>query len=63
VWVVISDNEPFHKTRPRTLWLARADGLAVPLVADPDGVLLVPGVPPGPVFLELAPAVGDDSVD
>jgi hypothetical protein len=43
--------------------LIRADGLAVPAVADPDGALLVPGMPAGPASLhlvqeppELAPA-------
>jgi hypothetical protein len=38
---------------PRAARLVRADGLAVPVVADPDGVLLVPGLPAGPASLLL----------
>ena len=36
--------------------LTRADGVAVPVVADPDGALVVPAVPFGEAALVLAPA-------
>jgi HEAT repeat protein len=36
--------------------VVRADGLAVPVVADPDGVLLVPGMTLGPSGVQLAPS-------
>lgn len=39
----------------RTARLVRPDGVAVPVVSDPDGVLLVPGQSPGEVNLELGP--------
>lgn len=35
--------------------VARADGIAVPIVFDDDGIALVPGLPPGPARLVLAP--------
>lgn len=35
--------------------VVRADGLAVPIAFDPDGVALVPGLPPGEARLVLAP--------
>ena len=54
VWVVVHENGSVDNARPRALWLVRSDGVAVPMVADPDGVLLVPGVPPGPVRLDFA---------
>lgn len=38
----------------RAARVVRPDGLAVPVVADPDGVLLVPGLPSGPATLLLA---------
>ncbi len=40
-----------------------ADGLALPAFADPDGVLLLPALPAGPIELRLAaPARTDDAV-
>jgi cellulose synthase operon protein C len=45
---------------PATVYLGslvRSDGLAVPIAFDPDGVALVPGVPPGEARLVLAPRV------
>jgi HEAT repeat protein len=36
--------------------VVRADGLAAPVVADPDGVLLVPGMTLGPSGVQLAPS-------
>jgi HEAT repeat protein len=38
----------------RAARLVRDDGLALPVVSDPDGVLLVPGLPPGPAQIQLA---------
>lgn len=38
---------------PRAARVVRSDGLAVPVLADPDGVLLVPGLPAGPASLLL----------
>jgi hypothetical protein len=35
--------------------IARADGLVVPFVTDADGTALIPGLPPGPASLWLAP--------
>jgi HEAT repeat protein len=58
VWVSLTPNDP--KAAPmaagRTARLVRSDGLAVPVVADPDGVLLVPGLPPGESSLLLGKA-------
>jgi hypothetical protein len=60
-WVAVKESLPSGTSRPRALWFARSDGLAVPMVADPDGVLLVPGVPPGPASVEIARNREDDS--
>lgn len=58
IWVSLTPNDP--KAAPmaagRTARLVRSDGLAVPVVADPDGVLLVPGLPPGESSLLLGKA-------
>jgi cellulose synthase operon protein C len=47
-WVSIEDNDASASdaktTPPRTGRVVRSDGIAVPFVADPDGVLLVPGL-------------------
>ncbi|MGK4002576.1 HEAT repeat domain-containing protein [Sorangium sp. So ce1036] len=58
VWIAIVPNDPSAAARAssRPARLVRPDGLAVPVVADPDGVLLVPGVPPGASSVLLAPA-------
>ncbi len=40
---------------PTTAAFVRADGLAVPIAFDGDGYALVPGAPPGPSRLVLAP--------
>jgi cellulose synthase operon protein C len=58
-WVAIQSNEgpaPGGDAPLRTARLQRADGLVVPAVADPDGVLLVPGLPAGPASLLLGRA-------
>lgn len=44
--------DPSHDV---TAALVRSDGLAVPIAFDDDGYALVPGVPPGPARLRLAP--------
>ncbi|AUX46230.1 hypothetical protein SOCE26_077350 [Sorangium cellulosum] len=58
VWIAIVPNDPSAaaSAASRAARLVRPDGLAVPVVADPDGVLLVPGVPPGVSSVLLAPA-------
>ena len=38
---------------PHAAKLVRADGLAIPVLADPDGVLLIPGLPAGSSSLLL----------
>ena len=54
-WVTIQPNDgsPAQDMPQRAARLVRADGLAVPAVADPDGVLIVPGMPAGPASLLL----------
>ncbi|WP_438004802.1 HEAT repeat domain-containing protein [Sorangium sp. So ce321] len=58
VWIAIvpNDRSAAASASSRPARLVRPDGLAVPVVADPDGVLLVPGVPPGVSSVLLAPA-------
>ncbi|WP_437731594.1 HEAT repeat domain-containing protein [Sorangium sp. So ce1335] len=58
VWVAIvpNDRSAAASASARPARLVRPDGVAVPVVADPDGVLLVPGVPPGVSSVLLAPA-------
>jgi HEAT repeat protein len=55
-WVSIlpNDGRAGHLADPlRTARLVRSDGLAVPVVADPDGTLLVPGMLAGAASLAL----------
>ncbi|MDP9035846.1 MAG: hypothetical protein M3O50_13680, partial [Myxococcota bacterium] len=40
-----------------TATLVSSDGLAIPIAFDDDGFALVPGVPPGPATVRLAPLV------
>jgi len=58
-WITIVPNHPSAAASAagRPARVVRADGLAVPVVADPDGVLMVPGMPPGPSVVALASAV------
>ncbi|WP_437776599.1 HEAT repeat domain-containing protein [Sorangium sp. So ce1097] len=58
VWVTIvpNDRSAAASAASRPARLVRPDGVAVPVVADPDGVLLVPAVPPGVSSVLLAPA-------
>ena len=44
-WIAIEDNDAGGKPTARSGRVVRSDGVAVPFVADPDGVLLVPGLP------------------
>lgn len=55
-WIVVKPNDGTPSTAARAARLTRSDGLAIPVVADPDGVLLVPGLPPGVASLKIAPA-------
>ncbi|MEZ4300698.1 MAG: HEAT repeat domain-containing protein [Polyangiaceae bacterium] len=43
-WVTIVDNDAAADRPARAGRLVRSDGVAVPFVADPDGVLVVPGL-------------------
>jgi len=64
VWVSLVANGPdaMGSIAGRAARVVRSDGLCVPVVADPDGVLLVPGLPAGPSVLALAPeAVSGDA--
>lgn len=62
LWLELAPSEPgqadaVHST---TVALVTAGGLALPAVADPDGLLVVAGLPAGPVELRVAaPAVRD----
>jgi HEAT repeat protein len=63
-WVslVANDANAMGTIAGRAARIVRSDGLCVPVVADPDGVLLVPGLPAGPSVLALAPeAVSGDA--
>ena len=55
-WITIVPNDGAEGAAGRAARVVRSDGLAVPVVADPDGVLLVPGMPPGPSSVLLASA-------
>ena len=57
-WVTVRSNDAPRdgsdgSDAPRALRLVRSDGLAVPMLADPDGILLAPGLPAGPMSLDL----------
>lgn len=58
-WLLLapSDSREAPSSIRRAGRLTRADGVTVPMVADVDGALVVPGVPFGPAALALAPAV------
>jgi HEAT repeat protein len=56
-WITLQPSEGRGAARdalPRAARVVRSDGLAVPVLADPDGVMLVPGLPPGLGSLLLA---------
>ena len=53
-WIVVASNDGKPLAEARSARLTRSDGLAIPVVTDPDGVLLIPGLPPGAASIELA---------
>jgi HEAT repeat protein len=55
--VIPNDGAAAVSAAVRAARVIRSDGLAIPVVADPDGVILVPGMPPGLSALVLASAV------
>ncbi len=63
LWMSLVANSPtaLHSISKRAARFVRPDGLAIPVVADPDGVLIIPGMPDGRGGLTLAPepALGD----
>ena len=52
-WIVVAPNDGQPGTSPRSARLTRSDGLAIPVVTDADGVLLIPGLPPGVASLKI----------
>ncbi|HMY20145.1 MAG TPA: HEAT repeat domain-containing protein, partial [Polyangium sp.] len=56
-WVSLVANSPavMSAITGRAARFVRPDGLVIPVVTDPDGVLIVPGVPEGRAGLTLAP--------
>ncbi|MEP7120420.1 MAG: HEAT repeat domain-containing protein [Byssovorax sp.] len=54
-WIVVTPNDGQPLSAARSARLTRSDGLAIPVVTDPDGVLLIPGLPPGVGSLQLTP--------
>lgn len=47
-WITVRSTEPpAAGAPPHAARVVRSDGVAVPVVADPDGALIVPGLPPG----------------
>jgi len=64
LWVSLVANAPAATASisGRAARFVRPDGLAVPVVSDPDGVLIVPGMPEGRMGLTLAPeAISGDA--
>jgi HEAT repeat protein len=57
-WMSLVENSPATDPtgRARSVILVAPGGLALPLVADPDGLVTVAGLGRGPVQLRLAPA-------
>lgn len=57
-WVSLSPNSPQVRTAlSRAVFVVPASGFAFGAVSDEDGMLLVPGLPPGDMRIQLAPAV------
>jgi len=57
-WVSLSPNTSQARTAlSRAVIVVPASGFAIGAVSDEDGVLLVPGLPPGDMRIQLAPAV------
>jgi HEAT repeat protein len=62
-WITLRPNDAAEREKAgsRPAMLLRDDGLALPLVTDPDGVVLVPGLAEsGWVSLRLAPVLGSE---
>ncbi|WP_231511843.1 HEAT repeat domain-containing protein [Chondromyces apiculatus] len=59
LWVTVTPNDPGAAAAAagRAGRFIRPDGVALPILTDPEGVLLVPGVPPGPGVVTLASAL------
>lgn len=57
LWISLVANAPsaMASIAGRAARFVRPDGLAIPVVSDPDGVLIIPGVPEGRAGLTLAP--------
>lgn len=54
-FIALASNDPARASAAaRAARLVRSDGLALPVVADPDGALLVAGLPPGEATLSLS---------
>ncbi len=51
-WIVVASNDGKPFEAARSARLTRSDGLAIPVVTDPDGALLIPGLP-GAASIEL----------
>ena len=56
-WIRLVAAEGATLPRQLTGTLVGSDGLARPIVFDEEGYALVPGVPPGPALLRLAPRI------
>jgi hypothetical protein len=57
---VASRAEPGMNDATPGALVVTSNGLAVPAFADPDGILLLPALPPGPLSLRLAAPTGTD---
>jgi hypothetical protein len=53
-WVAVVLNDGKGSSAAQAARVVRGDGLAVPVIGDPDGVFMVPGLPAGPVSLLLS---------
>jgi hypothetical protein len=54
-WIVVTSNDGKDSASTRSARLTRSDGLAIPVVTDADGALLIPGLPPGVASLKITP--------
>jgi HEAT repeat protein len=54
-WIVVASNDGKALGAARSARLTRSDGIAIPVVTDPDGVLLIPGLPAGAGSLRITP--------
>ena len=56
-WIRLVPSEGATPALDQAGFIARSDGIAVPIVFDAEGYALVPGVPPGEALLRLAPGL------